>query len=211
VLPNLDYTQRFFIIALTLVLVTMSIYLTMLLIRSKQSTVNKSFGTEIKYTENVETIQEMEAVEAPEETEFVEVEETEAPESLETTRPTKGCLHYLGYLEKLSTSSFPYECLACPKIGECVGEKGKGKLEKTVIDMTEYRISTRIAATIERAKNASWKNWRGKHEQAIRAEQVPELYELLRELGGKIKHNDREYQCFERPVKMVVRTKIRPS
>lgn len=70
-----------------------------------------------------------------------------------------------------------------------------------MIDMSEYRISTRIATTIDKTKNASWKNWRGKNEQAIRAEQVPELYELLRELGGKIKHNDWEYQCFERPGK----------
>ena len=37
---------------------------------------------------------------------------------------------------------------------------------------------------------------------------MKKLYELLRELGGKIKHNNWEYQCFERPVKMVVRTKI---
>ena len=207
-LLNLDYTQRFFIIALSLVLITMSIYLTMLLIRSKPSTVNKNFETEIKYTENVKTIQETEAVEAPEETEIVKVEEPEAPESLETIHPTKGCPYYLGYLEKLSTSSFPYECLACPKIRECVGEKGERKLEKTVIDMSEYSISTRIATTIKKTKNASWKDWRGKNEQAIQAEQVPELYELLRELGGKIKHNNWEYQCFERPVKMVVRTKI---
>jgi hypothetical protein len=163
----------------------------------------KRFEPEIKYTENAETIQETEAVET--------AEETEAPENLKGTRPTSGCLHYLGYLEKLSTSSFPYECLACPKIGECVGEKGEKKLEKPVIDMSEYKISTRIATTIEKTKNTSWKNWRGKHEQAIRAEQVPELYELLRELGGKIKHNDWEYQCFERPVNMVVRVKIRSS
>lgn len=187
-----------------------ALFFTILLLRSKRSTVEKSFDTEIEYTENVETMQETEAVEAmTEETEIVTVEETEAPESLGKTRPTKECLHYLGYLEKLSTSSFPYECLACPKIGECVGEKGGKKLETPVIDMSEYSISTRITTTIDKTKNASWKNWRGKNEQAIRAEQVPELYELLRELGGKIKHNDWEYQSFERPVNMVVRTKIR--
>ncbi len=170
------------------------------------------FETEIRYKENVETMQETEAVEAmTEETEIVTVEETEQPESLVTTRPTKGCLHYLGYLERLSTSSFPYECLACPKIGECVGKKGEKNPEKPVIDMSEFSISTRIAATIDKAKNASWKNWRGKSEQAIRAEQVPELYELLKELGGKIKYNDWEYQCFERPVNMVVRVKLQSS
>lgn len=192
-----DYTL---FAVLTLVIMIISLFFTILLLRSKQSPMKKRFEPEIKYTENAETIQETEAVET--------AEETEAPENLERIRPTSGCLHYLGYLEKLSTSSFPYECLACPKIGECVGEKGEKKLEKPVIDMSEYKISTRIATTIEKTKNASWKNWRGKHEQAIRAEQVPELYELLRELGGKIKHNDWEYQCFERPVNMVVRAKI---
>jgi len=202
-----DYTL---FAVLTLVLMIIALFFTILLLRSKRSTVEKSFDTEIEYTENVETMQETEAVEAmTEETEIVTVEETEAPESLGKTRPTKECLHYLGYLEKLSTSSFPYECLACPKIGECVGEKGGKKLENPVIDMSEYSISTRITTTIDKTKNASWKNWRGKNEQAIRAEQVPELYELLRELGGKIKHNDWEYQSFERPVNMVVRTKIR--
>jgi hypothetical protein len=195
-----DYTL---FAVLTLVIMIISLFFTILLLRSKQSPMKKRFEPEIKYTENAETIQETEAVET--------AEETEAPENLKRTRPTSGCLHYLGYLEKLSTSSFPYECLACPKIGECVGEKGEKKLEKPVIDMSEYRISTRIATTIEKTKNASWKNWRGKHEQAIRAEKVPELYELLRELGGKIKHNDWEYQCFERPVNMVVRAKVRSS
>lgn len=195
-----DYTL---FAVLTLVIMIISLFFTILLLRSKQSPMKKRFEPEIKYTGNAETIQETEAVET--------AEETEAPESLETTHPTKGCLHYLGYLEKLSTSSFPYECLACPKIGECVGEKGEKKPEKPLIDMSEYKISTRIATTIEKTKNASWKNWRGKNEQAIRAEQVPELYELLRELGGKIKHNDWEYQCFERPVNMVVRAKVRSS
>jgi hypothetical protein len=180
---------------------TMSLYLTILLIRPKQATMNRSFGMELRYAENVEIIQGTEAVE--------EVEETEEPASLEITRPTKECLHYLGYLEKLSTSSFPYECLACPKIGECIGEKNRKEQEKIAIDMSEYNISTRIATTIEKTKNASWKNLRGKYEQAIQAEQVPELYELLKELGGRIKHNNWEYQCFERPVKMVVRTRLR--
>lgn len=163
---------------------------------------SRSFGTEIRYAKEMETIQETEALE--------EVEETEEAESLKLKRPTKGCLHYLGYLEKLSTSSFPYECLACPKIGECMGEKKRKEREKTGIDMSEYSVSTRIATTIEKTKNAAWKNLRGKYEQAVRGEQVPELYKLLRELGGKIKYNDWEYQCFERPVKMVVRTKIQP-
>jgi type II secretory pathway pseudopilin PulG len=202
-----DYTL---FAVLTLVLIIIALFFTILLLRSKRSTVKEIFDAEIGYTENVETMQETEAVDAiTEETNIVTVEEKETPERLGKTRPTKECLHYLGYLKKLSTSSFPYECLACPKIGECLGEKGGKEPGKPVIDMSEYSISTRITATIDKTKNVSWKNWRGKNEQAIRAEKVPELYKLLRELGGKIKHNDWEYQSFERPVNMVVRTKIR--
>jgi len=118
----------------------------------------------------------------------------------------KGCLYYLGYLGKLSTSSFPYECLACPKLRECVGEK-KEKLEKAAGDMSQYRIATRIKATIEKSNNAPWKDLRGKNEQAIPRDEVPELYELLKELGGRIKHNDWEYQCYEKPLNIVVKAK----
>lgn len=151
--------------------------------------------------------------ETPLETKTVETKEApEIPKIPKTSKrlkakpPVKGCLHYLGYLEKLSTSSFPYECLACPKLTECIGEKKK-KTEKVASDMSQYVITTRIKATVEKANNAPWKDLRGKNEQAIPGDQVPELHELLKELGGRFKHNDWEYHCYERPLNIVVRTK----
>ncbi len=147
------------------------------------------------------------ATEAPEIRESPENEEVpETRKRPKVMSPIKGCLHYLGYLEKLSTSSFPYECLACSKLGECVGEKKK-KLEKVGSNMSEYTVAKRIESTIEKSNNAPWRAWRGKNEEAVPGNQVPELYELLKELGGKIKHNDWEYQCYEKPLNIVVRTK----
>lgn len=130
------------------------------------------------------------------------------PKSPKVAPPLKGCNYYFGYLEKISASSFPYECLACPKIRECVGEKEiKPQEVDSDIDMSEYRIATRIKATIEKANSAPWKDLRGKNEQAISRDHVPELYELLKELGGRVKHDDWEYQCYETPLNIVVRTK----
>lgn len=173
--------------ASTLVLMVISTFFTILLIKSKPSTMSKrpEKGT-------------TKAPEIP--------ERPEASKRPKVAPPVKGCHHYLGYLEKLSTSSFPYECLACPKLRECIGERKK-KLEEVASDMSEYRIATRIKATIEKANNAPWKDLRGKNEQAIPGDKVPELYELLKELGGRIKHNDWEYQCYEKPLNIVVRTK----
>lgn len=179
----------------------------MLLIRSKPSTMKKHPEKEkktIKTTEKKKTAKEAKAPEISERLEAPKVLET--PKKTKVLSSVKGCLHYLGYLEKLSTSSFPYECLACPKLGECIGENKK-KQEKIVSDIGEYRIAERIEATIEKANNAPWKPWRGKNEQAVPGDQVPELYELLKELGGRIKHNDWEYQCYEKPLNIVVRTK----
>jgi len=181
--------------ASTLVLIVISLFFTLLLIRSKPSTMNKHLE---KRTIETKTVKTTEAPEIP--------ERSEASKRPEAAPPVKGCLHYLGYLERLSTSSFPYECLACPKIEECIGKREK-KLEKIASDMSEYRIATRIKTTIEKAKNAPWKDLRGKNEQAIPGDHVPELYELLKELGGRIRHDDWEYQCYEKPLNMVVRTK----
>lgn len=55
-----DYTL---FAVLTLVIMILSIFFTILLLRSKQSPMKKRFEPEIKYTENAETIQETEAVE----------------------------------------------------------------------------------------------------------------------------------------------------
>jgi len=151
-----------------------------------------------KTTQKTKTVKPTEASEIP--------KRPETPKRPKVAPSIKGCLHYLGYLEKLSTSSFPYECLACPKLSECIGENKK-KQERVVGEMSEYRIATRIESTIEKANNAPWKHWRGKNEQAVPGDQVPELYELLKELGGRIRHNDWEYQCYEKPLNIVVRTK----
>jgi len=187
--------------ASTLVLMVISLLFTILIIRSKPSTMNKRPEKEKKTTKTTQKTKTVKPTEVPEIR-----ERPEASKRPKVAPSIKGCLHYLGYLEKLSTSSFPYECLACPKLGDCIGESKK-KQERVVGDMSEYRIATRIEATIEKANNAPWKHWRGKNEQAVPGDQVPELYELLKELGGRIKHNDWEYQCYEKPLNIVVRTK----
>lgn len=149
-----DADSLLFTTTCTLVLILISLFFTILLIRSKPSTMNRrpEKGTN-------ETPLETKTVETKEAPEIPKIPETS--KRLKAKPPVKGCLHYLGYLEKLSTSSFPYECLACPKLGECIGENKK-KQERIVGDMSEYRIATRIEATIEKANNAPWKHWRGK-------------------------------------------------
>jgi len=192
--------------ASTLVLMAISLLFIVLLIRSKPSTMKRP-----PKKRTVETKQETKIVKttkAPEISNMPEVSKRH-----KVAPPVKGCPYYLGYLEKLSTSSFPYGCLACPQINKCVGEKEK-KPEKVAndlneyrSDLSEYRIATRIKTTIEKVNNASWKDLRGNNEQAVPGDQVPELYELLKELGGRIKHDDWEYQCYEKPLNIVVRTK----
>ena len=190
----------------TLVLMVISLLFTILLIRSKPSTMKR-----LPKKRTVKTKQETKIVKT---TKVPEI--SNRAEALERTRvapPVRGCPYYLGYLEKLSTSSFPYGCLACPQINKCIGEKQKkpekvaSDLSEYSSDMNEYRIATRIKTTIEKATNAPWKDLRGNNEQAVPGDQVPELYELLKELGGKIKHNDWEYQCYEKPLNIVVRIK----
>lgn len=185
--------------ASTLVLMVIALFFTILLIKSKPSTIKR-----LPQKKTIKTTQETKTVQT-----------TKAPEisnRLKTAKrhkvapPVRGCPYYLGYLEKLSTSSFPYQCLACPQINKCVGEKEK-KPEIVASDLSEYRIATRIKTTIKKADNASWKDLRGKNEQAAPRDQVPELYELLKELGGRIKHDNWEYQCYEKPLNIVVRTR----
>jgi len=185
--------------ASTLVLMIMSLFFTILLIKSKPSIMNQRHqkGTMVT-SQETKTGKTKKAQEIP--------KRPKASKKQKVAPPVKGCLYYLGYLGKLSTSSFPYECLACPKLRECIGEEKK-KLEKVAGDMSQYRIATRIKATIEKANNAPWKDLRGTNEQAIPRDEVPELYELLKELGGRIKHDDWEYQCYEKPLNIVVRTK----
>jgi len=197
----------------TLILIAISLLFTILLIRSRPSTANKWLPKKIqkkKITTKIKTKQKTKtnkAIEAPEIRE--RPENQDAPENRRrfgVAPVVRGCLHYLGYLERLSTSSFPYECLACSKLGECVGERKK-KLEKAGTNMSEHTVAKRIESTIEKSNKAPWRAWRGKNEQAVPGHQVPELYDLLKELGGKIKHNDWQYQCYEKPLNIVVRTK----
>jgi len=183
-----------------------SLLFIILLIRSKPSTMKRP-----PKKRTVETKQETKIVKT---TKVPEIpHRADASERHKAAPAVRGCPYYLGYLEKLSTSSFPYGCLACPQINKCIGEKEK-KPEKVATDLneyssdlSEYRIATRIKTTIEQAKNAPWKDLRGNNEQAVPGDKVPELYELLRELGGRIKHDDWEYQCYEKPLNMVVRIK----
>ncbi len=176
-----------------------SLFFTILLIRSKPSTIKRLLKKRtVKTTQETKTVKTTKAPEIS--------NREEGSKRHEVAPPVKRCSYYLGYLEKLSTSSFPYECFACPLINKCIGDKAK-KPKKVTSDLSEYRIATRIKTTIEKANNASWKNLRGNNEQAVPGDQVPELYELLKELGGRIKHNDWEYQCYEKPMNIVVRTK----
>lgn len=178
----------------TLVLIVVFLFFIILLIRSEPLTVNKRLqkGT----------------VATPQEAKKLKTKKAqESSKKPKVASPEKGCIYYLGYLGKLSTSSFPYECFACPKLRKCIGEKTRKNLEKVAGDMSEYRITTRIKATIEKANNALWKDLRGKDEQAIPRDEVPELYELLKEFGGRITHNNWEYQCYEKPLNIVVKTK----
>jgi len=179
-----------------------SLFFTVLLIRSSSPSMNKRLQKiDIKTPKETEEVKK--TVELPE----ISKKPKASKKSKAAPPPVKGCHHYLGYLEKLSTSSFPYECFACAKLRECVGEK-EIKPKEIEDEMSEYRIATRIKVTIEKANNALWKDLRGKNEQAIPRDEVPELYQLLKELGGRIKHGEWEYQCHERPLNMVVRTKL---
>jgi hypothetical protein len=197
----------------TLVLIALSLLFTILLIRSKPSTANKWLPKEIKKTKITTKIKTKQKTKAKKEIDAPEIRERpenqEAPENRRRSKVApivRGCLHYLGYLEGISTSSFPYECLACSKLGECMGERKK-KLEKAGTNMSKHTVAKRIESTIEKSNKAPWRAWRGKNEQAVPRNQVPELYDLLKELGGKIKHNDWEYQCYEKPLNIVVKTK----
>lgn len=186
--------------ASTLILMVMSLFFTILLIRSKPPTMKKRLQKgPIEILQETKTVKTTKAPKIP--------KSSETSKKSIVAHSVKGCLHYLGYLEKLSSSSFPYECLACPKIGQCIGEREE-KPEKVDSDMSQYVITTRIRTAVEKANHASWKDLRGKDEQAIPGDQVPELYELLRELGGRIKHDDWEYHCYEKPLNIVVRTKL---
>lgn len=197
----------------TLILIAISLLFTILLIRSRPSTTSRWLPKEIKKTKITTKIKTKQKTKAKKATEAPAMRERpenqEPPENRRSPKVApivKGCLHYLGYLERLSTSSFPYECLACSKLGECMGERKK-KLEKAGTNMSKHTVAKRIESTIEKSNKAPWRAWRGKNEQAVPGNQVPELYELLKELGGKIKHNDWEYQCYEKPLNIVVRTK----
>lgn len=200
-------TYNTLIAVLTIVLMAISLFFTILLIKFKPSTEKMYVKPETR-----ETYKKTEDIEQMEETKTtLKLEKTARTRKKPRSTPhVKGCRHYVGYLERLSVSSFPYECLACPKMGTCMGERKEERkkgLERSAIDMSEYAISARIDTTIQKAKRAPWKDWRGKSEQAIRAEEVPELYELLKELGGKIKHENWEYHRYEKPLNMVVRTR----
>jgi len=190
--------------ASTLVLMAISLFFTVLLIRSSSSSMNKRLQKiDIKAPKKMEEVKK--TVELPEIS-----KKPKTSKKPKAAPPVKGCHHYLGYLEKLSTSSFPYECFACAKLRECVGEREITPKE-VEDEMSEYRIATKIKVTIEKANNAPWKDLRGGNEQAIPRDEAPELYQLLKELGGRIKHGEWEYQCHERPLNMVVRTKLNTS
>lgn len=71
----------------------------------------------------------------------------------------------------------------------------------------EARFSKRIKAIVEKAGGARWRAWKNELEQAISGDQLPELRELLQELGGKVTYGEWEYSYYENPLNLIVRTK----
>lgn len=71
----------------------------------------------------------------------------------------------------------------------------------------EDRSSKKIKTVIEKASAARWRAWKNEWEQVISGDQLPELKELLQELGGKITHGGWEYSYYETPLNIIVRTK----
>jgi len=72
---------------------------------------------------------------------------------------------------------------------------------------SEDNSSKEIEAIIKGANAAPWRAWKNEWEQVISGDQLPELREVLQELGGKMTHGEWEYSYYERPLNIIVRTK----
>jgi len=71
----------------------------------------------------------------------------------------------------------------------------------------EDRFLKKNKATIKEASAAPWRPWKNGWEQVISGDELPEFRKVLQELGGKMTYGEWEYNYYEIPLNIIVRTK----